>query len=105
MEQCGKQFFALALRGQTELGGTARQRQQVNDQRDLVAVAGTRRDQGRELVEPLLLCVVRRKAGGAFELGDKRVECSILVIGRAEIAQEEMRLIGTLSSSFPRKRL
>jgi hypothetical protein len=27
MEQCGKQLFALALRGQTEFGSTTRQRQ------------------------------------------------------------------------------
>jgi hypothetical protein len=31
MEQCREQLFALALRGQTEFGGTPRQRQQVND--------------------------------------------------------------------------
>ena len=45
MEQRGEQSFAHALRGQTEFGGTARQRQQVGDQGDLVAIAGARRDQ------------------------------------------------------------
>ena len=92
MEQRGEQLFALALRGQTELGSTARQRQQVNDQRDLVAVMGARRDLGCELVELLRGRVIVREAGGAFELGDKRVERAILVMGRAAMTQEDMRL-------------
>ena len=91
MKQRREQLFALALRGQAELGRAARQRQQVGDQRDLITVASARRDQVRELAEPLLGRVVMREACGPFELRDKGMERAVLMVRRAEIAQPRVR--------------
>jgi hypothetical protein len=92
VQQRREQLLALALRAEAQIAGGIRQRQQVGDQRDLVAVACARRDQGHELVEPLLGRVVLRKAGGAFELCDKGIQRAVLMVRRAEIAQPGVRL-------------
>jgi len=72
MEQRREQLLALALRGQVEFGGAARQqRQQVGDQRDLVVVASARRDSSTSTGSSL-----RRRPADAAMHGGSTAICS-----------------------------
>jgi len=93
MEQGFEQLFAFALRAQMELGGRVRQRQQFGQEFVLIIAARRGGEQVPQLAEFLLGRVAACETGGAFELDDKWVECAVLMMGRAEIAQPYMRLI------------
>jgi len=69
-----------------------RQRQQVHEEGRIFDRRRCRREQRCELVEPRLDRILAREPGGAFELGDERVEGALLVMRRTEIAQPRMRL-------------
>jgi hypothetical protein len=92
VEQCLEQFLAFALRAEVEVCGGIRQRQELAQQRDIVVIPRARCEQCPQFAEPGFDRVVAGKPGGAFELGDERIERAVLVVRRTEIAQAGMRL-------------
>jgi hypothetical protein len=93
LKQRFEQLLALALRAEVEFGSATRQRKQLSQQFNFVTITGSDCDPAAQLSELLLDCVVPRKAGGAFELGDERVERACLMMRRAEVSYAGM-LIG-----------
>ena len=97
-----EQHLAFALRAEVQVGGGTRQRQQFGEQLDFVIAPRAGREQCLQLPELLLGRVVAREAGGAFELGDERIERAVLVMRRAEIAQPRVRLALRCAPTAPR---
>jgi hypothetical protein len=87
MQQRLEQHLPLALRAEIECGRGVRQRQHLGHERDFVPIAGAGSELRFELVELILDGVFAVETGGAFELGDERIERAVLVVRRAEIAQ------------------
>ena len=97
-----EQLLAFALRAEVEVRGGTRQRQQLAQQRDLVVIPRARREQRPQFAELAVGRVVARETGGAFELGDERIERAVLVVRRAEIAQARVRLASDRARTAPR---
>ena len=87
-----EQILPFALRAEVEGSGVIWQRQQLAQQRDIVVIPCARCEQRQQLAELLFDQVVAGEPGGAFELDDERIERTVLVVRRAEIAQARMRL-------------
>jgi hypothetical protein len=93
-QQCGERPLLADLRCQVERGISRvgpDQRQQLGDQRPIFRRRRDLRQQCVELVELRRLRLIRREAGGIFEVADDRIEGAVGVMRRAEIAQAHVR--------------
>src|SRR6516225_12210554 len=91
-QQCRQCPLLLALRAEVERRETlaAGKRQHLADQRDIARLRPVA-EQRLQLVEPCCVRVVSGKPRSALQLADKRVERAVLMVGRAEIAEPQMR--------------
>src|SRR5215471_8218108 len=62
----------------------------------LIKVSGPLREHRLKLIEPLLVSIVAPESGGPLQLRDDRVERTVLVMGRAEIAEASVWLVTQL---------
>ena len=95
-QQRFERLFLLALGreiwGRVTVGGGGRDRQQLGEKRHVLIRWLGRSEQCLELRELDLGRIFPRQARGAFQLRDGWVECAVLVVRRAEIAQSGVRL-------------
>src|SRR6516165_268994 len=70
----------------------SRQRQEIGEQRYILVRRGSAGEHGLELLPLCRGCIVTGEPGRLSELLDKREQRAVLVVGRTEIAQAEMRL-------------
>jgi hypothetical protein len=73
-------------------GGGIRQRQQLGQQRDIVAVPRPWGEQHPQFAELGFDRVVPDKSGGAFKLRYEGIESAVLVVGEQKIPQASMGL-------------
>ena len=79
-EQCLEQFLAFALQAEVEVGGGTRQRQQLAQQLDIVAISHPQREQCPQFAELLFDRVIAGEPGGAFELRDEWIKRAVLMM-------------------------
>jgi len=90
-----KRLLLAFLGGEIErrVAVPGRDRQQVGQKRDgLAEVIGSLSQHLLQLGQPLISGVLAPETGRPLKLGDARIERTVLVMGRAEIAQARMRL-------------
>jgi hypothetical protein len=85
-------FFALRTEVGQRVTPRSRQRQQIGEECDILVGRCGEGQQSLELLPPGGGRVVAREPRCPAELVDKRKQRAVLVMGRAEIAQAEMRL-------------
>src|SRR5215472_7931123 len=92
-QQCRQCTLLLALRAEVERRETvtAGKRQHLADQREVARFRPVA-EQRLQLAELCCIRVVTSESRGAFQLANKRVECAVLIVRRAEIAQSGMWL-------------
>ena len=87
-----RSFLRCGLRFGSGWRSEARQRQQIGEECHILVGRRGAGQQGLELLQPGSGRVVAREPRCPAELVDEREQRAVLVIGRAEIAQAEMRL-------------
>ena len=85
-------LLALRTEVRQRVALRSRQRQQIGEERHILVRRRGAGQQGLELLQLGRGRIVAREPGRPAELVDERKQRAVLVIGRAEIAQAEMRL-------------
>ena len=80
------------VRSPVTASGGGRDRQQLGEKRHVLVRWPRRGEQCLQLGELNLGRVLARETSGAFQLRDGRVQCAVLVVRRAEVAQASVRL-------------
>jgi len=92
-----KRSLLLLLRREIEwrIAVACRDGQQVGQEKDgRTEVVGSPCEHCLQLFETLCVRVLAAEPRRPFELGNARIKCAVLVVGRAEIAQTRVRFAG-----------
>src|SRR5215470_9164864 len=98
MPQLGVERLLLALLGCQvwwRISIAHRDRKQIGHQRSNFAyVVRSLGEYGLQPIKPLVIRIFTSESGSSLKLCDDWVKSTVLVVGRAEIAQPRVRLIG-----------